>query len=124
MQSAMSEQEYASSGIGGLRPDQQNAIDRWLNRWTARALGFSCAGTYTNTGEKLSIEENADGRVIILDDESIWLVQGVDQVDSALWLATEDVIVIDAKRPVATFKYTIINTEQDEQVLAKYLGQE
>jgi hypothetical protein len=77
-----------------------------------------------NTGEKQSIEENADGKILILDDHSIWLVEGVDQVDSALWLVPDDVIVIDAKRPTANFRYTIINTDEKEQTLARYLGQE
>jgi hypothetical protein len=76
-----------------------------LHRWTARAvrvgLRGACAGTYPNTGEKQALEANADGKVLILDNESIWQVEGTDQVDSTLWLESEDVIVIDAKKPVA-----------------------
>jgi hypothetical protein len=39
--------------------------------------------------------------MLILDDESIWLVETVDQVDSSLCLPTEDAFVIDAQHPVA-----------------------
>jgi hypothetical protein len=124
LRSVMSQREYAASGISGLSPAQQNVIDVWLNHWTTAAMTVSCGGTYSNTGERQSIEENADGRILILDDDSLWLVESVDRVDSSLWLSTEDVIVIDAKHPVAGFKYMIINTEDKEQVLAKYLGQD
>ena len=121
----MSEQEYAASGIGSLTPIQRSVIDGWLNRWTTAVMSVSSGSTYANTGEKQSIEENADGKILILDDDSIWLVEGTDQVDSALCLATEDVIVTDARHPVGGFKYSIINTEEHgEHVLAKYLGQE
>jgi len=124
MKTAMSQGEYAQSGIANLSVAQQGSLNRWLNRWTALALGVSCGGTYPNTGEKQSIEANADGKVLVLEDDSIWLVESTDQIDSALWLSAEDVVVIDAKHPVASYKYTILNTEENESVLAKYLGQE
>jgi hypothetical protein len=46
-----------------------------------------------------------DGKVIKLDDGSMWEVDDVDTVDTALWLATEDVVLCDGK---------IINTEEKE----------
>lgn len=79
---------------------------------------------YSNTGEKQFITENAHGKILILSDGSIWEVEEVDTVDSGLWLATEDVIVMRAEKPLACFDYTIINTEENaEKVQAKYLGQ-
>jgi hypothetical protein len=124
MKSAMSSLEYASSGIGSLNMDQQSLIDRWLNRWTAVAIKVSSGTSYTNIEEKQTITENAEGKILILEDGSIWLVEGVDQVDSSLWLETEDVVVIHAEHPIAGFKYTIVNTDDHDKVLAKYLGDE
>ena len=124
MKRAMSQQEYEASGIGTLRSDQQSVIDRWLDRWTSAVLGVSCGGTYPNIGEKQSIQENADGRILILDDDSIWLVESIDRVDSSLWLTADEVMITETKGGVAGYKYTIINLDEKEKVLAKYLGQD
>jgi len=123
MKSAMSAQEYAASGIGELRPEQQVVIDRFLNRWTDAALSVSRGGTYRNTGQKLSIEEKTDdGTILILEDDSIWLVESPDRVDSGIWLATDDVIVSRSKSGVAGYDYQILNLDDKESVRAKFFG--
>lgn len=48
-----------------------------------------------------------DGALIKLEDGSLWQVDDVDVVTSALWLATSDVVVCEGK---------IINTDDDETV--------
>jgi len=54
----------------------------------------------------LSIESvEGDGKIIKLDDGSMWEVDDADTVDTALWLATEDVVLCDGK---------IINTDDKE----------
>lgn len=79
---------------------------------------------YSNTGEKESITENADGKILILSDGSMWEVTEVDVIDSSLWLPVDDVIVMRAENPVGCFAYTIINaSEHAEKVQAQYLGQ-
>ncbi len=79
---------------------------------------------YSNAGEKEWITDNADGKILILSDGSMWEIMGVDTVDSSLWLPVDDVIVMRADKPVACFTYTIIDaSEQAEKVQAKYLGQ-
>jgi hypothetical protein len=55
---------------------------------------------------------SADGTIVILEDGSVWEVDPVDAIDSALWLPTTDVIVCDDK---------IINTEDNEKVSARRL---
>ena len=124
MKGAMSQEEYAATGVGGLTASQQAALDRWLNRWTLLAMNVSCGGSYSDTKEGHFIRDNADGTIIILDDDSIWLVEPIDRVDSSLWLATEDVIVLEARQEIAGYGYTLINVDQKEKVLAKYLGKE
>ena len=53
-----------------------------------------------------------DGGIIKLEDGSVWQVDDVDTVDSALWLPVTDVIVCDDK---------IINTDDNETVHATRL---
>jgi len=58
---------------------------------------------------------SSSGRVITLEDESIWKVLGGDEVYSSLWLPTESVLVCPDG--------TIINTDVDgEQVSVKLLS--
>ena len=53
---------------------------------------------------------NKDGEVVILEDGSVWIVDPVDQIDSALWLPTSDIVACDDK---------LINTDDDEAVTAR-----
>jgi len=50
-----------------------------------------------------------DGQIIKLEDGSIWQVDPVDAIDSALWLPVTDVIVCNDK---------IINVDDNESVSA------
>lgn len=52
----------------------------------------------------------ADGRIIKLEDGSIWEVDAVDAIDSALWLPITDIVVCGDK---------LINTEDNETVSAR-----
>jgi len=53
-----------------------------------------------------------DGSIVKLEDGSIWQVDDVDAVDSALWLPTTDIVVCDGK---------LINTEDHESVSAEQI---
>ena len=50
-----------------------------------------------------------DGHMVKLEDGSIWEVDAVDAIDSALWLPTTDIVACDDK---------LINTEDNETVSA------
>jgi hypothetical protein len=52
----------------------------------------------------------ADGRIIKLEDGSIWEVDAVDTVDSALWLPVTDIVACSDK---------LINTDDNEAVSAR-----
>jgi len=75
-----------------------------------------------------SIEEVAgDGAIITMLSGSIWKVDDVDRVDSALWLGTEDVLICHEVRSLkggGTFvAYTIINKEENgEEVSVDRIG--
>lgn len=64
---------------------------------------------------------SSEGDVIELEDGSLWLIDGPDRVDSALWLATDDIVVKESSTSIGG--YRLINTSQDETVGAKYIGQ-
>jgi hypothetical protein len=50
-----------------------------------------------------------DGRLVKLEDGSLWHVDAVDAIDSALWLPMTDIVVCDTK---------LINTDDNEVVSA------
>ena len=50
---------------------------------------------------------SADGRIVILEDDSVWEVDPADRVDSMLWLPTTEIVVCDDK---------LINTDDDETI--------
>ena len=53
-------------------------------------------------------DKTSDGSVIILDDESKWIVSPVDRVDTAIWLVMDN-ITIDSDDGC------LINTDEKEQ---------
>jgi hypothetical protein len=53
-----------------------------------------------------------DGTIIKLEDGSVWEVDAVDAIDSALWLPTTEIISCDSK---------LINTDDNEKVSARRL---
>jgi hypothetical protein len=53
-----------------------------------------------------------DGQIIKLEDGSVWEVDAVDAIDSALWLPTTDIVACDDK---------LIDTEDNETVSARHL---
>jgi len=54
----------------------------------------------------------ADGKLIKLEDGSVWEVDSVDTVDSMLWLPTENILVCNGR---------LVNTDNGEKVGAKVL---
>lgn len=48
-----------------------------------------------------------DGVLVTLDDQTVWEVDAGDTVDSALWVAMDDIIVCDDK---------LVNTSEGETV--------
>ncbi len=62
--------------------------------------------------------------MIVLEDGSIWEINSIDRIDTALWLPITDITVLKASQPVGDYKYTLVNTEDGEKALAKFLGRE
>lgn len=62
-----------------------------------------------------------DGRVIVLEDQSVWEVHPFDQVISALWLPVSDIVVVESNDPI--YSYRLINKDDRETVLARLIAQ-
>lgn len=57
-------------------------------------------------------EVAGDGSIVILEDDSKWLVDPVDQIDSALWLPTDSVVACNGM---------LIDTDDGSKVAARLL---
>jgi hypothetical protein len=131
----MTAQEMQVTGVAKLTSAQREALDQWLTKYTLRVMDLareskfgsatsaSSSGSYGGVGSGHWISSNdSDGAIITLEDGSMWQINPVDQVDTGLWLPITDVTVIRAKSPVGDYRYELINTEDNETALAKYLG--
>ncbi|MFX3544878.1 hypothetical protein [Ralstonia mannitolilytica] len=80
---------------------------RYASRsYAPRARRFSASGC--ESGHWVDSVSD-DGQIVKLEDQSIWQVDAVDAVDSALWLPTTDIVACGDK---------LINTEDNETVSA------
>ena len=70
-------------------------------------------------------DKTEDGTIIILDDDSIWEIASIDRAETSIWLEENGIDVVKAEQPVDTFKYVLINVDDNgEKASAAYLGQE
>jgi hypothetical protein len=60
-----------------------------------------------------------DGNIIKLEDGSLWQVEPLGQIDSALWLELDNITVIEGDDP--EYKCKLINKDENEVVDAKQL---
>lgn len=63
---------------------------------------------------------SSGGKILTLEDGSIWEVSLIDVIYSAIWLPISNIVVIEDS---GTHPYKLINTDDGETVNAKYLGQ-
>ena len=127
----MTADQMVATGVASLTERQRVALNMWLWDYTGRVIklasgnasGSSAAGRYPGVGSGHWHRQKSDGgRILILEDGSIWSVSSVDHIHTMLWLPVTQVTVIDAEPPVGDFKYTLINTDDGETAMAKYLG--
>jgi hypothetical protein len=73
----------------------------------------------TGSGHWLT-ESVSDGAILTLEDGSVWRVNPMDRVDTALWLPVSNVTVLE--RPDSPVSYLLVNTDDDEKAVACFLG--
>jgi len=111
---------------GALGPTQREDIERErLERLRRAYPSASLSSTYVGVGGGHWVSEVSDGGTIVtLEDGSLWEISALDRVDTALWLPTTSITVLESRSPVGNYKYILINKDDGEKALAKYLGNE
>ena len=69
-------------------------------------LVFAC-----ETGHWIK-SKSSDGSVVVLEDNTVWEIDSIDTIDSAIWIETEEIIVCD---------YELINSDTGDKVGATQL---
>jgi hypothetical protein len=69
------------------------------------------------------IQENIDsGKLIILEDGSIWEIDPLEQIDAMLWLPISEITVVTSGSGSPGYEYLLINTDDNEKAHAKLIG--
>lgn len=86
----------------------------------SKPMSISSSHSYV-TGDGHWIQDNADGRIISLEDGSVWEVSAIDQVDSMLWLPVTNINVADNPSG-GSYPYLLVNTDDGEKVEARLVS--
>jgi hypothetical protein len=134
MDKVMTGEQLRKTGVEGLTPAQRSALDQWLSEYTSRVVQFaqdspkpanSVPGGYAGSSGGHWVRSKADnGGIIILEDGSMWEINSLDRINTVLWLPVTNVTILKATMPVGDYKYSLINTDDGEKALAKYLGKQ
>jgi len=134
MDEVMTGEQLRTSGVASLTPVQRAALDRWLSEYTVKVIQFAKGsdrpdtpgpGSYAGSSGGHWIKSRVDnGAIIILEDASMWEINAIDRIDTALWLPISNVTILKASSPLGDYKCTLINTDDSEKALAKYLGKQ
>lgn len=146
IEKVMSTAEQRETGVASLTARQRVALENWINNFATKLLeaatrrtrqhagsgtrerrsqdpGGRASGVYPGAGGGHWIEDVSSGGAIIkLEDGSVWEIETTDQVDTALWLPVTDITVLEADSPVGPYSYMLVNTEDGEKALARFLG--
>jgi len=83
----------------------------------------SISGEYPGIGGGHWIKKvESSGKIIILEDNSIWEISSIDRIYTFIWLPITSITVVLSAYPVYNYKYLLINTDDGEKALARYLG--
>jgi hypothetical protein len=134
MDKVMSGEELRATGIATLTPAQRAVLDHWLSEYTVKVVQIaqgtnkpasSSPSSYAGSSGGHWIKSKADnGGIIILEDGSMWEINSFDHIYTALWLPITNVTILKSSSPVGDFKYTLLNTDDGEKALAKFLGKQ
>jgi hypothetical protein len=78
----------------------------------------TAANAYAGSGQSITAKSD-DGSIIVLDDDSIWIVASYDQSTSASWVDGTSITVNDSGGTDQ-----LVDTDDQETVHANYIGQE
>ena len=125
----MTPEELIKTGVSKLSPEQRRALDSWLNSFTNhvyKVASQKSGGTknYVGVGSGHWIQKNSmGGEMITLEDGSLWEINSIDRIYTGIWLPISEITVVEASQPIGEYKYILINTDDGEKALARYMGQ-
>ena len=74
-------------------------------------------GLYVSPGEGHWVQSKTDdGSIVILEDRSVWQIDPLDQIDTALWLPMTEITVVEINGG-----YLLINTDDGEKAHARLI---
>jgi hypothetical protein len=116
----ISPQEFSAAGLDKLSPAEYKALEEWFSRHTMRIYRIAkgsatptrgAARGYSGCEDGLSVRSvSRGGRIVTLTNGSVWEVDAVDAIDSALWLPMSEIVACSDK---------LINTDDNETVSAR-----
>jgi hypothetical protein len=119
------DQSTVSGWSSGDSVSVSDAQDSIFNTSSGESVSVTYVGdssdsaTYAGTGQSIAAKSD-DGSIIVLDDNSIWIVASYDRSTSAYWTDADSITVNDSG---ATDQ--LVDTDsQGETVDANYIGQE
>jgi hypothetical protein len=126
----MTQADMRATGVAGLNTVQRAALDRWLSEYTlnifkvvqksdagVRASAGSVGGAYVGSSGGHWIQSTSNsGSIIVLEDGSMWEINAIDRIDTALWLPITDITVLKANSPVGEYKYVLVNKDDGEKL--------
>ena len=120
------ESKQNDMGLQKLNEIEKEALRAHVEGLLLKVVASSkSAGSYTGIRGKHWIQENFDsGSFITLEDGSLWKIDPVDNVYAMLWLSTSEITVKNSSSGATGYNYLLINTDDDEKVHAKYMGEE
>jgi len=68
-------------------------------------------------------DKQEEGRIIVLEDDSVWQVHPADRQATARWLRISTIIVKDTEKRKEQYPYLLTNTTEGERARASYLGE-
>jgi hypothetical protein len=77
--------------------------------------------SYSGSGGFIQTKSE-DGAILVLGDGSVWSINSIDRFKVGIWLG--NVTVSKASSPIGQYTFTLVNDNNNNSALAKYLGQE
>lgn len=120
-------------GLDTLTSAQRLKLEAWLTDFMLRSAQAGAAvakggagtktstGTYSGTSSGHWLKEKLDGgKMIRLEDSSIWEISTIDKINTMLWLPIDEITIIESKNPM--YPYSLVNSSQKNSAEAKYIG--
>lgn len=107
------------SGVTAAPITTGSPAQPFRNYAPSTAIRRRSGGLYISPGDGHWIESvTGDGEIIKLEDGSVWQIDSLDTIDTALWLPVSDITVVESRGG-----YLLINTDDGEKAHATLLHQ-